>query len=314
MDLFSNSDVDFITKLIQFTPTIRRDIYPAISPKAERNSAKGKNVLITGATRGVGKGIAKTWAEAGASGIVITGRAQDLLHEVEKEIKQISPDTRVVALVGSAVSDSDTRNIWERSNKELGKIDVLIVNAGIHYEGDGYPKTGVIDPSKWWEVMETNIRGPYLHVYNFLQQFLSVEKQPVGTVIFVSSAAASLTLPGGSGYGISKLANARQAEFLHAEYDGVRAFSIHPGLVPTQMGIDAATQHMYIDPAELTGAYTLYLSTPRADFLRGRFTTVNWDVEEMEKRAGEIQEKGLLKTTFINAKLGPTGHPFEDDV
>ena len=63
---------------------------------------------------------------------------------------------------------------------------------------------------------ETNIRGPYLHVYNFLQQHLSRGEEPTGTVIFVASAAASLTIPGGSSYGISKLANVRQAEFLHA--------------------------------------------------------------------------------------------------
>lgn len=313
MDFFANPDVDFITKLTQFTPTIHRGVYPAISPKKETNSAKGKNVLITGATRGIGKGIATTWAEAGASGIVITGRTKHLLEKVANEIKRISPETKVVALVGSATSESDTKSIWEQSKKELGVIDVLVANAGLHVEEE-YPKTGTIDPAKWWEGVETNIRGPYLHVYNFLQQFLSEGKEPTGTVIFISSAAGGIIIPGGSAYGISKLANTRQAEFLHAEHDSVRSFAVHPGLVPTLMGKDKATGHMYIDTPELTGAYTLYLSTPRADFLRGRFTIVNWDVEEMEKHADEIQKKGLLKSTFIEAKLGPGGHPFETAV
>jgi hypothetical protein len=66
-----------------------------------------------------------------------------------------------------------------------------------------------------------------------------------------------------------------------------------------------------VDPPELTGGLSLYLSTSRAEFLRGKFVTVNWDVEEMEKHADEINKKKLLNTAFLNAKLGPEGHPFE---
>lgn len=54
----------------------------------------------------------------------------------------------------------------------------------------------------------------------------------------------------------------------------------------------------------------MYLSTHRADFLRGSYIAVNWDVEEMESHAEEIKEKRLLNTAFINAELGPEGHPF----
>jgi hypothetical protein len=66
-----------------------------------------------------------------------------------------------------------------------------------------------------------------------------------------------------------------------------------------------------VDPPELTGGLSLYLSTPRAEFLRGKFVSVNWDIEEMEKHADEINEKKLLNTAFLNAKLRPEGHPFE---
>ncbi|KAH7117554.1 hypothetical protein B0J11DRAFT_441630 [Dendryphion nanum] len=312
MDFFASDDPDFITKQINFVPTYHRQIYPAIAPKDPRNSAAGKTVLITGATRGIGKGIALTWAEAGARGIVITGRAKDRLDEVAAEIQRISPDTKVVAVTGLALSQADTTAIWNKAKEELGTIDVLIANAGLNLEGDdGYKKTGVVKPELWWEVMETNIRGPYLHVYEFLQQFLAVGKEPTGTIMIIASAAGSLTIPGGSGYSMSKLANVKQAEFLHAEHPGVRSFSVHPGLVDTNMGQDKYTQHMYIDPPELTGAYSLYLSTPRADFLRGRFSSVNWDVDELEKHKQEIEDKGLLKTAFIKAEFRPEGHPFE---
>ena len=82
------------------------------------------------------------------------------------------------------------------------------------------------------------------------------------------------------------------------------------------------------DDSMLTGGMTLYLSTPKADFLRGRVVSVNCkrlsrierifellafagDVEEMEKHKEEMMSKGLIKTAYLFAKLGAEGHPWE---
>lgn len=94
------------------------------------------------------------------------------------------------------------------------------------------------------------------------------------------------------------------------EHPALRTFAVHPGLVPTDMIVDAFAAQT-VDPPELSGGLSLYLSTLRADFLRGKFVSVNWDVDEMEARAGEMNEKRLLNTAFLNADLGPRGHPFE---
>jgi hypothetical protein len=66
-----------------------------------------------------------------------------------------------------------------------------------------------------------------------------------------------------------------------------------------------------VDPPELSGGLTLYLASTRADFLRGKFVSVNWDVEEMEGHKEEIEAKRLLNTGFLNAELGPKGYAFE---
>ncbi|KAF2269063.1 NAD(P)-binding protein [Lojkania enalia] len=294
----------------QFTPTMHRELYPAVSPTNPKLSAAGKIVLVTGATRGIGKGIAISWAEAGAAGIVVTGRAEDLLVGVSEEIKKLSPNTKVLAIRSEASSEDDTKNLWAKVNAEIGCIDVLICNAGVSSEQNGYPTTGNISPSLWWSDMDVNVRGTYLHIYSFLQQFISIGKEPAGTVIIVSSGAAAMTSPGTSAYSISKLAGIRLAEFLHAEHPGVRSFAYHPGMVVTQMNSGVFAKQS-VDPLELAGGLSLYLSTPRADFLRGCYVSVNWDVEEMEQHANEIIEKRLLHTAFINAKLSQEGHPFE---
>lgn len=64
------------------------------------------------------------------------------------------------------------------------------------------------------------------------------------------------------------------------------------------------------DKPLLTGAVTLYLQQTRADFLRGGFLSVNWDIDELEKHKDEITEKKLLKLAFLNGQLQPGGYPW----
>ncbi|ORY15411.1 hypothetical protein BCR34DRAFT_508423 [Clohesyomyces aquaticus] len=305
MDL---NDPHAMTSPHQFTPTMHRDVYAAISPKNPDLNAAGKNVLITGATRGIGKAIALSWAEAGASGIVITGRAKDLLAQVSDEIKKIAPKAKVLALSSEAASEEDAKQLWAKVKAEIGIIDILIANAGVFSENSaGFPVTGKMDPSQWWSDMEINIRGPYIQIYNFLQQYLAEGKEPEGTIVVLSSAAAAMVGPGSSAYTISKLVGLRLAQNLHAEHPKVRTFAVHPGIVPTNMQVGPWAKQT-IDTAEMSGGLSLYLSTPRADYLRGGYVSVSWDVEEMEKLADEIKSKRLLDLAFLNAKLGPKGY------
>lgn len=64
------------------------------------------------------------------------------------------------------------------------------------------------------------------------------------------------------------------------------------------------------DKQALAAGFTLYLEQAKADYLRGGYVSVNWDVEEMEKHQDEIKDGKLLKLAFVNAKLGPEGHPW----
>ena len=62
------------------------------------------------------------------------------------------------------------------------------------------------------------------------------------------------------------------------------------------------------DKALLFGGVSLYLDKPEADFLRGGFFSVNWDVEELEAHKGEVTEKKLIKLAFLNGQLAPGGY------
>jgi hypothetical protein len=67
-----------------------------------------------------------------------------------------------------------------------------------------------------------------------------------------------------------------------------------------------------LDDPMLTGGLSLFLSTDRAEWLRGTMVSVNWDYEEMEEHKDEILEKKLLKLAFTAAKFGKGGHPWEN--
>lgn len=90
---------------------------------------------------------------------------------------------------------------------------------------------------------------------------------------------ASFTVPGISAYSGSKLAGIKLDEYLDAEKPDLRVFSVHPGIVAVTdtkrgMVVDAFTPFAH-DTGLQTGGLTLYLSTPRAEHLRGGFISVN---------------------------------------
>ena len=65
------------------------------------------------------------------------------------------------------------------------------------------------------------------------------------------------------------------------------------------------------DTVDLAAGMNLYLASPRADFLRGRYTTANWDVDELESHKEEIVAKDMLRTK-LEASYGPEGHVWSE--
>ena len=96
------------------------------------------------------------------------------------------------------------------------------------------------------------------------------------------------------------------AQLLNVEYPDLRSFSFNPGLVKG-IAQNPAFVPFAKDEPELIGAFLVWLSTPRADAVRGGYVSVNWDVEELEKHGAEIKEKALLQTKFFPGVLGVEG-------
>ncbi|KAF2252857.1 NAD(P)-binding protein [Trematosphaeria pertusa] len=299
-------DPDLYTKMQNLTSTYHRDVYPAVSPTNPSNSAAGKVVLITGASRGIGKAIAPSWAAAGASGIALCSRkAEDLTSTIE-DIKAANPKTETLAVSCDVTQDAQVASLFAQIQQKFGKLDVVIANAGVGNQGSAFPKIGEMDPHAWWNDMQVNVRGVHLTAHHYIRTF---GPSPSGTFINMTSSAATIVIPGISSYNMSKDACIRLVEFLDVEYPELRAFSLNPGIVKGIAKMEAY-QPFALDTVELTGAFTVWLSSGRADKIRGGYVSVNWDVEELERHGEEIREKGLLKSKFLAGVLGPQGYAF----
>lgn len=138
---------------------------------------------------------------------------------------------RVLEVKIDVTSLKSTEDAAALVEKEFGKLDILLINAGIL----GPPAlVADSDPEQWWETWNVNLKGPYLVTRAFLPLML---KGGDKTIITTASVGAHVVVPSLSAYQPSKLAVLRFMEFVSKEYGnkGVTAFAIHPGNIPTEI-------------------------------------------------------------------------------
>lgn len=186
-----------------------------------------KVAIITGASKGIGKGIAKIFAEHGAK-LIITGRNK---ADLEKVAQELGGD--VIPLVANITSASDMEKVAETALAKFGRIDILCQNAGM------YPTKLLRDMTEadWDETCDTNLKGSFLA----LQACLPImEKQKYGRIVFTSSITGpKVTQPGFAHYAASKagmngLMKTAALEYAHL---GITVNGIEPGNIITE-GLD----------------------------------------------------------------------------
>jgi 3-oxoacyl-[acyl-carrier protein] reductase len=158
-------------------------------------SIKGRSVLVTGGSRGIGRGIARVLSRQGAK-VMIAARGTD---ESQAVVDQLSKAGAIVGSVQCDVSDwSSVQAAVVRTAELFGGIDILCANAGI------FPQTKLVDldPAEWDRVMATNLKSAFLSVKACIPYF---EKAGKGRVILTSSITGPVTgYPGWAHYGASK--------------------------------------------------------------------------------------------------------------
>jgi 3-oxoacyl-[acyl-carrier protein] reductase len=186
---------------------------------------KGKVALVTGASKGIGAGIAKELASRGAA--VAVNYANDKAG-AEKVVAEIKADGGKAIVVKANVADPDTIGpLINQVVKELGPIDVLVNNAGV-YE---FAPVEAITPDHFHKQFNVNVLGLLLTTQAAVANFSSTG----GSVINIGSVAAS-GVPGGSVYSATKGAVDSITLALSKELGAkkIRVNSLNPGMVETE--------------------------------------------------------------------------------
>jgi NAD(P)-dependent dehydrogenase (short-subunit alcohol dehydrogenase family) len=283
---------------VDIVPTLRHDTYSTI---AKSNHA-GRSVLITGASKGVGRAMAVSFAKAGAATIIITARSS--LDATEKEmlaaiksVKLTGSPPKILKLELDVTSETSVNGAAAEVQKQIGKLDILINNAG--YLEDWKP-IAETDPTEWWKSWETNVKGVYLVSRAFLPLLLKGDQK---TIVNVGSVGGHRTTNGASAYQMCKFAVLRFTQFLVAEYEeqGLLAFTIHPGGVKTELATGMPEyMHVFLnDSAELCGDNVAWMTQNRQEWLAGRYYSVTWDVDELLAKKDEIVQGDKLKMRMV---------------
>ncbi|KAJ5675975.1 hypothetical protein N7462_008872 [Penicillium macrosclerotiorum] len=277
----------------------RKDTYPFIDPA--KANLTGKSVLITGASKGIGKATAISFAIAGCSKILLAARSD--MADVETAVldaamKANRPQPFVHSLKVDVTSEDSVRAAAEIAADVLGgSLDVLINNAGYL---EPWKSIAESEPSEWWRTWEVNIKGAYLVTHFFIPMLL---KSQTKTVINISSGGAHVMFSGASAYQTTKFALCRLTEFMNKEYyqQGLIAISIHPGGVKTElaMNMPPEKQAVLTDTPELAADTLVWLVCERRDWLAGRFASVSWDMEELEQKKQDILQRNLFKFRVV---------------
>jgi NAD(P)-dependent dehydrogenase (short-subunit alcohol dehydrogenase family) len=256
----------------------------------------GKTILITGASKGIGRAAASSYAKAGASNIIIGARSplDDTKREVLSAAKEAGRPVPEVLTLELDVSDQASVEAAARRVEQQHKsLDVLVNNAGYLEPWDSVAES---DPARWWMSWQVNVLGTYLMCRSFLPLLLASELK---TVLNVVSSGAHRLSPGASAYQTAKLAVCRFSEFLMVENGekGLIAISVHPGGVPTELakGMPEYMMHVLRDTAELGADTFVALTEQRRQWLGGRYLRVNWDLAELDKKRDYIVREDLLK-------------------
>lgn len=276
--------------------------YPAIDPGTTlKETASGKTVFITGASRGIGRATAVAFARAGATALYITARSEKALEETKAKIEEANPATKCVIKACDVTDAEQVKAAIEDCVDRFGGIDVADANAGYL---DKWGKIGDSDISSWWKSWEVNLKGTYYVIrYTIPHLIESASKHAAtgasgGHLILISSVGAQLLTPGASDYQTSKHAINRLCEFVNLDHgeDGVKCFAVHPGGVPTNLSknMPETIHSVLVDEPGLAAGFIVWLCSGEADWAKGRYLSSNWDVDELLQMKEEITEDDLL--------------------
>ncbi len=234
----------------------------------------GKVALVTGGNGGIGLGMARGLAKAGAS-IVIAARNQEKSEAAAEELRGLGRS--VLCLPVDVADEQSIKDMTAAALAEFGRIDCLIANAGINIRRP--PQDYTVE--EWKSVIDTNLNGPF---YCAQAVYPAMKAQGGGKIITIGSMASIFGLPFAAAYASTKGGIVQFTRVLATAWadDNIQVNSILPGWIDTELTRDARSVvdglHDRVEkrtpagrwgsPSDFEGI-AVFLAGPGSDFVTG---------------------------------------------
>jgi 3-oxoacyl-[acyl-carrier protein] reductase len=243
-------------------------------------SIEGRAALVTGASRGIGKGIARGLAQAGAN-VMLLSRSEEEIHAAVDDIKASGATGELAWVVADVGNGEEMKGVADDVVSQFGSLDIVCCNAGI------FPQTplATLGMEEWNRVMSTNVAGTFLAVQMAMP---AMRRQGGGRIIITSSITGPITgYPGWAHYGASKAAQLGFLRTAAVELAplGITVNAVLPGNIATEglsdLGEDylakmkAAIPHGRLGTVEDVAAAVLFFASPAAGYITGQALVVD---------------------------------------
>lgn len=239
---------------------------------------EGKTALITGAARGIGKGIAMKFASEGANIAFTDLEINNLAKETQQEIAAFG--VKVNGYAGNASDFAQTEELVKQIHSDFGSIDILVNNAGITKDGLMLRMT----EQQWDAVISVNLKS----AFNFIHACVPIMmRQRGGSIINMSSVVGVHGNAGQCNYAASKAGLIALAKSIGQEVGsrGIRANAIAPGFIETAMTatLSEETKKAWLNAIPLRRAgqiedianVALFLASDLSSYVTGQVIQVN---------------------------------------
>jgi NAD(P)-dependent dehydrogenase (short-subunit alcohol dehydrogenase family) len=250
----------------------------------------GRTAIITGASRGLGLEISRSYVNAGAD-IVMVGRDESSLERARAEILSTSRNGQRIEKINADVSNqNDVHRLIRFSLDLFNRVDILVNNAGV------YGPKGLIeeiDWNEWIQTIQINLIGSVLLCREILPLF---KAQRSGKIIQLSGGGATSPMPMISAYAVSKAAIVRFVETLSEEVreDNIDVNAIAPGALNTRLldeileaGPEKVGRVFYEravkqkqdggTPLQMGADLAVFLASKASDGITGKLISAVWD-------------------------------------
>ncbi len=210
-------------------------------------------VIISGASRGIGKATALLLALQGAT-VVAVARS-------EQELSDLTHKTRGLSIVADIADEDDAQHVVVETLRRYGRLDILVCNAGVGSFAELEQFTG----EEWDRIFDTNVKGTFLLCKAAVPHF---KTQKRGHIVGIASDVAKRTFAHGTAYGASKYAQDALLASLRKEVrpHGIKVSTIYPGLVDTYFNDttpgSAEAEKTHLRPADVAQAVRYVLEAP----------------------------------------------------